>query len=466
MDFFPLRSVPGVAWPPVPIPEFSQVWAAYQELDRTQWLSAGEQEELQLRQLRALLLHCFHQVPYYRRLLSEAGLGARPIESLAEFRPLPLLTRQLYQTHFDDLRARNLPAGMVAANSLATSGTNGVSIKVLQTNRVSLWWSAFYLRDLEWCGLDPRRRLAAIRFLRSSGKDVPGGREGLVIPCWNAALAPLLETGPSYGLDIRQDPRKQLEWLRKIDPDYLLSMPSNLEFLAGLVGESGQRIPALQAIQAIGETLTEASARRIEAGFGVPVKNCYSATEAGYLASACPRGHGLHVHAENVLVEVLDDDNRPCRPGQTGRLVFTTLHNFLTPFLRYDILDDVTLASGPCPCGRGLPLLTHVSGRRHPLLYLPDGRRKIATGVTMEFRKVGGYHQLQFVQRAADHVILRLVPDRNWTPDHAERLRRTVRQEFGAPIRVDVETKDCLERSPGGKLKRFVIEMEEGISPS
>jgi phenylacetate-CoA ligase len=462
MSFFQLRSIPGAIWPPLPAAAVSQVWAAYQELDRTQWLSPAELEDLQLRQLRGLLLHCHHQVPYYRRLLSEAGLGARPIESLAELRRLPLLTRRLYQTHSDDLRARNLPEGMAATNTQGTSGTDGISIQVPLTNRVNLWWQAFYLRDLEWSGLDPRGRLAAIRFLRVSGTDVPRGADGLSLPYWNTSLDPLLETGWSYGLDIRQDPRKQLEWLRRVDPDYLLSMPSNLEFLAGLVAESGQRLPALRAVQAVGETLAEATCQRIEAGFGVPVKNCYSATEAGYIASPCPLGHGLHVHAENVLTEVLDENNLPCLPGQSGRLVFTHLHNFLTPFVRYDIQDDVTLGPGPCPCGRGLPLLTQVSGRRHPLLHLPDGRRKVATAVLMELKKLGIYHQCQIVQRAVDHVILRLVPNRAWTADHAARMGQVVQEQFGAPIRVDVEPRERLELSPGGKMRRAIIEMEEG----
>ena len=31
---------------------------------------------------------------------------------MAEFRRLPLLTRELYQTHFADLQARTLPPGM------------------------------------------------------------------------------------------------------------------------------------------------------------------------------------------------------------------------------------------------------------------------------------------------------------------------------------------------------------------
>jgi phenylacetate-CoA ligase len=461
MGFFHLRSLPGRVWPPVPLPEASMVWAAYQELDRTQWLTPQELEEHQLRQLRALLLHCFHQVPYYRRLLAEAGISSRPISSLDEFRRLPLLTRELYQANFADLQARNLPAGMTPGDGSYTSGTNGVPIKVLKTDWAALWWNAFYLRDLEWSDLDPRRRLAAIRLLAMTPADLPAALAGRALPAWSRVTELLLENnGPSYGMDIRQDPRRQLQWLRQLRPDYLLSLPSNLDFLASLIQESGQRVPELLAIQAIGEPLPPEVRQRIEAGFGVPVKNLYSTSEAGYIASPCPLGHGLHVHAENVLAEVLDADNRPCQPGETGRLVFTTLHNFLTPFIRYDILDDVTLAAGPCPCGRGLPLWTNVDGRRHPLLVLPDGRRKSSMGITLGIRKVGGCRQFQIVQRARDRVVLRVVPDSTWQPDLAGRMRQVVQEEFETPIRVDVEEKDYLERPPGGKLRVVVIEIE------
>ena len=460
--FFQLRSLPGTVWPPIAAPEVSQIFATYLELDRTQWLTAAELEEKQLKQLRALLVHCAAQVPYYARLLADIGLTAQSLDGLHDFRRLPLLTRELYQSHFPDLQARSLPAGMMPAGGGFSSGTNGVPIHVLKTNRDSLWWNAFFLRDLEWSNMDPRGRIATIRLLALSRQDLPRALEGLSFPYWTQFCQTLLETGPAYAMDIRQDPRRQMEWLIEVNPDYLVSLPSNLEFLAGLFQESGRRLPQLRAIQALGESLSPAARVRIESGFGVPVKNLYSTTEAGYVASPCPLGHGFHVHGESVLTEVLDGDNQPCLPGQTGRLVLTTLHNFSTPFLRYDILDDVTLAPGPCPCGRGLPLWTQIEGRRHPLLHLPNGHRKSILGILLGIRKVGGVHQFQIVQRAVDHVILRVVPDRTWkTDDHARRMRQMVHEECEMPIRVDVEEKARLELPPGGKLKIAIVEVEE-----
>lgn len=463
-SFFHLRPPVGAIWPAVPAAEVSQVWAAYRELDRTQWLTPNDLEQGQLQQVRVLVQHCADHVPYYRRVLSDAGLLSRPLESMSGFRQIPFLTRELYQQHAADLLAKQLPTGMKEVSSGYTSGTNGVPILVRKTNRDGLWWNAFYLRDLEWSGIDPRGRLAAIRLLAKSPEELKLALTGSSSPVWGQLGQFLIENGPAFGMDIRQDPRLQLEWLERIRPNYVLSMPSNLDFLAGLLLESGRQIPDLRAIQAIGEPLPLDMRNRIEAAFGVPVKNLYSTTEGGYVASPCPLGHGLHVHAENVLTEVLDADDRPCLPGQTGRLVITSLHNFVNPFLRYEMLDDVTLASGSCPCGRGLPLWKHVEGRRHPLFFLPDGRRLSSMGVNMGVRKVGGCHQFQIIQREVDRVIIRVVPDNSWTPSHVEQMQSVIHREFESPVRVEVETHDFLERPAGGKLKMVVVELEQGGS--
>jgi phenylacetate-CoA ligase len=459
-QFFHLRSPSGAAWPPIPAPDVAQVWAAFQELDRTQWLRPDEIAALQLGQLRTLLSHCFAHVPYYRRVMIEAGLGERPLDTLAELSRMPLLTRALYQEHSEELKAQSLPPGMGETWDGFTSGTNGVPIHVRKTDRDGLWWNAFFLRDLQWGGLDPRGRLASIRLLTTDREKLPRALEGGMSPYWTKVCGSLLETGPSYAMDIRQDPRRQLAWLREVQPNYLISLSSNLEYLAGLVEESGQRLPELRIIQAVGESLSASSRRRIESGFGVPVRNLYSSMEGGYMASTCPSGAGLHVHAENILAEVLDARDRPCLPGQTGRLVFTSLHSFLCPFIRYDILDEVTLATEPCPCGRGLPLWTAVEGRRHPLLHLPDGSRKSSMGITLGVRQVGGVHQFQIVQKATDLVVLRVVPSREWHAESAQRMQNVVRQELGPAMRVEVEEREWLERPGGGKLKIVVNELE------
>ncbi len=457
MSFFHLRTLAGNGWPALPNPQFSLLWSAYQQLDRTQWLDAPALERGQLVQLRTLLAHCREHVPYYRRVLREAGVDAAGIRSAGDFRRVPVLTRHGVQQSAPDLQAAVLPAGTVAGDTITTSGSSGVPVTVRLTNASQLWWFACYLRDLEWSGLDPRGRLASIRYFKTTGEAGRQALEGVRVPCWNDVLAQLVENGPSYGMDVHQDPRRQLDWLRRVDPDYLLSFPSNLEFLARLAAESGVRLPKLRAIQAISETLTDEARAGIESAFGVPVRNTYSCAEAGYLASPCPAGHGLHVHAENVYLEVLDDAGDPVAPGETGRVVLTTLHNFRTPFVRYEVMDRATVAAGPCPCGRGLPLLTAVSGKSHPVLRLPDGSWQNSSRLAVRMRKIGGFYQFRITQLAPDRYAVRVIPSAEWSPDHAGRVVDMVREFCRHAVEVTVETATHRELSAAGKAADIVV---------
>jgi phenylacetate-CoA ligase len=430
------------------------------ELEKTQWLSPEELVEGQLTQARGLLEHCERHVPYYRELLGKLGLRPNSFQSLADFRRIPVLARHIYQEQFPGFQAEALPPGTVLTSKLRTSGTSGMPIEVWQTNLVNLWWFAFQLRDFQWCGFDLRGSMAAIRSLGGSDMERRALLDGVALPCWSQQLQSVVENGPAFAMDIHQEPRKQLDWLFHVKPNYLLSYPPNLEFLASLRAEKGSRWPGLRAIQSIGETLTDDVRQRIEAGFGVPVYNTYSCVEAGYLASPCPEGHGLHVHAENVLLEVLDDLGEPCQPGQSGRVIVTTLHNFLTPFVRYEILDSACLGESPCPCGRGSPLLTEVQGKRRPQFRLADGRRKDSGFLVRQLRKLESYHQHQIIQKAVDHLLVRLVPGKDWNEKHAGQVAGWIQEYFEGPVRTDIETVERLETTAAGKFRDVIVEVD------
>jgi phenylacetate-CoA ligase len=462
MSFFKLCRPPGNTWPPLPDTSVSQLWAAYLQLDRTQWLTPAEIEAHQLDQVRTLLDHCAAHVPYYRQLLAEADLQPRQIQSLADFRRIPLLTRRTCQDRNADLCAEKLPPGCMIIAEGYTSGTSGLPLKVLGTNGYRFWGLALHLRHLEWSGTDPTGTVASVRRTGATGVELQRMLEGATLPYWNWLLVPLIEMGTAHRMDIQQDPRRQLQWLRRVDPDYLSSNTGNLEALAGLVQESGQRLPRLRHIHSAFEAVTDEARARIEGAFGVPLKDAYSCTEAGYVASSCPAGHGLHVYAENVLLEVLDEAGRPCAAGQTGRVVLTTLHNYCFPLIRYDIGDDVTLGPGPCPCGRGLPWLVRIDGKRRPMFQLAGGRLKSTAPLGALLDLLGGHYQRQVVQTALDRVVVRLVPSKDWSAAHAERLRGLLHDFFEGPLAVDIELTERLELPPSGKLQSMICAIRRG----
>ena len=100
----------------------------------------------------------------------------------------------------------------------------------------------------------------------------------------------------------------------------------------------------------------------------------YSSQEFGYIALQCPDAHTYHVQSEAVYVEILDGPGGPCRPGEVGRVVISTLHNYATPLLRYE-MGDYAETGGDCVCGRTLPVLNRIVGRERNMWIMPNGQR-------------------------------------------------------------------------------------------
>src|SRR3546814_3537656 len=119
----------------------------------------------------------------------------------------------------------------------------------------------------------------------------------------------------------------------------------------------------------------------------------------------CPDHEVYHVQSENVLLEVVDDDGRPCGPGETGRVLITSLHNFATPLIRYELGDYAEVGS-PCACGRGLPVIKQVLGRKRNRLILSDGRSEFPyLGDHEEFRAITTkVREFQYIQRSVDVI--------------------------------------------------------------
>ena len=85
-----------------------------------------------------------------------------------------------------------------------------------------------------------------------------------------------------------------------------------------------------------------------------------------------PEG-SLHITAEDIIVEIIDDNGQVLPAGESGEIVVTHLRTTEFPFIRYRTGDIGTLATEPCQCGRGLPVLANVEGRTTDFIIAADG---------------------------------------------------------------------------------------------
>ncbi|NMJ40499.1 phenylacetate--CoA ligase family protein [Roseomonas sp. JC162] len=457
-----VSAVPGVAWPALPDPAGSALLALLFQFERSQWWPAARIEASQRRQLAALLDHARRTVPFHAARLPVAMPDPDDGAAFeAAWQALPILTRGEIQAADAEeaLLAESLPPGHGEYREIFTSGSTGRPVRAIRSQLWELIWSAFTLRDHLWHRRDFAGTLAVIRDSTPGAAPWP---EGMTAPGWGGAGGGLIATGPLVGLNVMTPPAEQLGWLLRRDPDYLLSHPSILARLAEESRRTGRRPTRLRQVIAIAETLRPETRATIEAALGAPVAEVYSTREAGYLALQCPDHPHLHVQSEGVRVEVLDEAGRPCRPGEVGRVVVTPLHNLAMPLIRYDI-GDAAEVGAPCPCGRGLPVLNRVIGRRQNMLRLPGGERRwpllSSSDLGALVAAVPGLRQYQVVQEALDRLRLVLAVER--TPSTAEQAAAIAwaRGKFGADFAVTVEVLSEVPRSVAGKFEDFVCEV-------
>ncbi len=170
------------------------------------------------------------------------------------------------------------------------------------------------------------------------------------------------------------DPLPELvEALNAFNPTAIATYPTAAALLADEAARGALRIRP-HAIWTGGEYLAPGVRAHITKHLGGAVRNSYGASE--FLAMGWECAHGqLHVNADWVILEPVDEHFRPVPAGQpSSSVLLTNLANHVQPLVRYDLGDQVSLHSERCSCGSPLPVLK-VQGRHDEPLVMA-GRRK------------------------------------------------------------------------------------------
>ena len=355
--------IPGEIWPAFANPYGAQILAYMYQLEKSQYLPPAELLEKQFLQINEIIRRSIRRVPYYKETLISAGFRKNQEVTPDLWHQVPVLTRNSVQKYQQKLLNSKIPSNHEPTNTIRTSGSTGTAIEVTTTKITNFLYRAFSLREHFWHKLYFPGKIAIIRYADKGKADYPGTQ----LSHWGITTAGIVNTGPAVMLRSSTDIALQAKFLLREEPDYFLNYPSNIEALAQYFIRKGLRLQKLRAIRTMGEVVGSKVRSLCQEAWGVPIIDMYTAQEAGYIALQCPDNEGnYHIQAENLYVEVVDDEGRPCQPGEIGRVLLTTLHNFAMPLIRYEI-GDYAQVGEPCACGRGLPVLT----RPGQLLFSP-----------------------------------------------------------------------------------------------
>ena len=325
------------------------------EFERTQWYSLEQLEEYQNRQLEKLLQHASQHVPYYRKVLQECGVLKKGNIDLDKFSEIPFLTKSIIREHFEELKSDDLDRRGWFQNT--SGGSTGEPVIFIQDKEYTNKSFAKALLAKKMAGKD----LCEPEIdLWGSTRDLFRQAEGLRAKLDNFMLNKRLLN--SFKMS-QEDMREYIRQINTVRPKLVLAYAQSAYELGRFSLEQSLPIERVGAVMTTAGTLYPFMREIISKAFHAPVFNHYGSREVGGIATECEAHLGLHVHMETQLVEIIDDQGRPCKPGEEGEIVVTNLINYAMPLIRYRIGDRGIWAKEECTCGRGAPLLKTITGR-------------------------------------------------------------------------------------------------------
>jgi phenylacetate-CoA ligase len=419
--------------------------AVRETLEASQWWPAERLQTLQMTRLRALLQHAQAHVPFYRAMFAEHDFDPAKVASTGDLTILPLLTKPLIRAHCKALFSNQAKA-LVRSNTGGSSGEplvfyigkDRVSHDVAAKWRATRWWGVD-IGDTEmvvWGSpveLNAQDRVRALRdrFLRTE-----------LLPAFRMSAAEL---------DVF------IDRIRKLRPRMLFGYPSALAHIARHAAARGQRMDDLGIVVAFvtAERLYDDQRDDIARVFGCRVANGYGGRDAGFIAHECQAG-GMHITAEDIVVEIVDADGKPLPAGQSGEIVITHLASKDFPFIRYRTGDVGSLDTAACPCGRSLPMLKEIQVRSTAFVVAADGTVMHGLALIYVVRDLPGIKSFRIIQESLERTRVQVVPDGNFSARVSADIVSGFRARIGQSVDVCVEQLSEISPERSGKF-RYVV---------
>lgn len=413
----------------------------FYQLKRNLSLTRPKLEELQLKRLKAIVKHAYENVPFYHEKFDNAGIKPRDIESVDDLTKIPITTKsEIQSSSLADVLARGVDPQKCTI--VRTTGSTGKPLTLYLDKSTGDFRFALLSRTYWEDGVRPWDKMAKITVpenLRKS-KNVSGYRE----------LARRMHISAFDDVDV------QLKALELYQPDFINSYPSSLVILAHACKEKGVHIrPRLLLTGS--ELLYDDDRDLIRSVFECDSVDDYGCYEAGPLAWECREHVGYHINIDSVVMEFLKEEERAALDEQ-GEIVCTSLTNYSMPIIRYVVGDQGAGMRGECSCGRPLPLMKMLEGRKDDFFTAMDGRI-ISPRVFgfWPFENLQGIRQFRAIQERRDKLTIQIVGEEKlFCQDVQQSMTRKIEKVFGEGIQVEFQFVGKIERDPGGKIRRTV----------
>lgn len=416
-------------------------------IETTQWWSQDTLIDYQSQELRRLVGFAYTHCPYYRKKFDQLQLRPTDIKCVEDLRKLPILTKEDVRynlAHIKPAGARNLKLDLKH-----TGGTTGTALTLYWDRAATMKEYAFVARHRRWAGVNPFDRQATF-----------GGRVVVPIkrsrpPFWRVNIA---EDQTFFSL-YHMSEKNFIHYVRKLKPlgpTFIQGYPSAVSAIANLANDAGFSLAGPRAVFTSSETLMEIQRKAIEKAFGCRVYDWYGSAELAGSIGQCEKGN-YHVNSEYGIIET--DSSMMNDDSHYREIICTSFVNLGTPLIRYRIGDIVKTSNKKCSCGRGLPVVDEVLGRKDDVIITPRGVVLGSAALSLFFKETMGIREAQVIQEAANRLKVLVVPRMDAEAHDIEKLKDEFEKRVGSEMHVQFELVQSIEREQNGKFRTVISKL-------
>jgi phenylacetate-CoA ligase len=410
-----------------------------QEMRINQRRSRQDIEQLQFKRLKRIVDHAYLTVPYYHDLFKKNNLHPKDIKKISDIEKIPVTTKQDIINNFP---SRILSTSIGEKYSVEhTSGSTGLSLSVARSPLTKSYELALVMHPLFEDGLTVTDKLLTIEDPRHFGDE----KKSLL------NRAGLLRKEKASVFD---DSLALFNKINSASPDVIYGMPSSLFLIARLMKEKGLELEKKpKFIVSTSETLYGKHRELIENSFGAKVFDHYGSTEFPRISWQDRESEHLHINSDSHVVEFLRDGESVV--GEQGLVTVTSLYNFGMPFLRYSLNDVSESVLGDCACGRNLPLMKSIEGRKDDFVLDDDGRAISPKVFSYEFDELKGLKEYTVVQTLKGKITLNFVEGEDFDKKELDLAVARLNKWCNNRLSVRLVKKKSILRT-GKKLRRVI----------
>lgn len=392
-----------------------------------------------------------YKVPFYREKFDKLGLTPDDFHSAEDLAKFPILTRAELREWMQNLIEED-PNLLERCQVYATSGSSGVPLKFLLSQRETACMNASWIRVLMFAGHKPFTG-KMLTFLTTHQKVDPNKGDS-----WIQKLGILRRKIVPEHLYVGEGMKDLIELVNEYKPDVICFRKNVLVRMAVYARNHGMKIFHPKAYTPVSEMVDDITRNLLVETFGPNLFDAYGCNETGSCAVKLPGSELFYVYNDTHVLNVVDDDGGLCNEG---RLIGTTLYKKDFPIINYEIGDTAVSEMHD-----GVRYIKTIKGRTNDLVKHANGTETSATELMKIPNGIVGVSQFRYIQESLEEISVLLVKDpldNTHTKEEIEEFfAKKVEDLYGYPeYRLNFQWMDEIPPDSNGKMRCFICKVDK-----